>query len=116
MITDVLNEVVQSNEHARPAHTGAAEQIENLVMSAAWLHVHPHIVSLWVPAMDRYGGVLVPVQSDSFNELDERAAGFWDSVFGPWCVVEVSNQDVVAMLLRWIHRWMKEPHYFMNTC
>lgn len=32
MITDVLNEVVQSNEHACPAHTGAEEQVENLVI------------------------------------------------------------------------------------
>lgn len=56
--------------------------------------------SRWVPAVDRYGAVFVPVCSDSFYELDERAAGFRDSVLRPRGVVEVTNQDVVAVLPR----------------
>lgn len=41
MITDVLNEVVQSNKHACPAHTSTEEQIENILMSVALPHVQP---------------------------------------------------------------------------
>lgn len=47
--------------------------------------------SSWVPAVDRYGGVFVPVCSDGFDELDEGAAGLWDSVLGPRSVVEVAD-------------------------
>lgn len=42
----------------------------------------------------------MPVHSDSFYKLDEGAAGFWDAVFRPRCVIEVTNQDVVAVLHR----------------
>lgn len=45
----------------------------------------------WVPAVDRYGGVFVPVGSDGFDELDECAAGLWDSVLGPRRVVEMAD-------------------------
>ena len=53
--------------------------------------------------MDHYSGVVVPVGSDSLDKLDERAAGLWDSVLRPRCVVEVANQNVVPMLHREIH-------------
>lgn len=55
-----------------------------------------------VPAVDRYSGVVVPVGSDSFDKLNESAAGLRDSVLGPRCVVEVANQNVVAVLHRGI--------------
>ena len=45
---------------------------------------HIYAVSVHtVPAMDRYSGVVVPVGSDSFDKLNESAAGLWDSVLGP---------------------------------
>lgn len=39
MITDVLNEVVQSDEHPRPAHA-STDRGEHITLSAALLHVH----------------------------------------------------------------------------
>lgn len=48
--------------------------------------------------MDHYGGVVVPMGPDGFDELNESAAGLWDAVFGPRRVVEVTNQDVVPVL------------------
>lgn len=50
------------------------------------------------PAVDHYGGVVVPVGPDGFDKLDESAARLWDAVFGPRCVVEVTHQDVVPVL------------------
>lgn len=51
-----------------------------------------------LPTVNRYGGVVMPMCSDSFNKLDEGAAGLWNSMFRPWCVVEMFYQNVVAML------------------
>lgn len=48
--------------------------------------------------MDHDGGVVVPMGPDGFDKLDESAAGLWDAVFGPRCVVEVTNQNVVPVL------------------
>lgn len=48
--------------------------------------------------MDHYGGVVVPMGPDGFDELNESAARLWDAVFGPRCVVEVTDQNVVAVL------------------
>lgn len=50
------------------------------------------------PAVDHYGGVVVSVGPHSFDKLNESAARFWDAVLGPRCVVEVTNQNVVAVL------------------
>lgn len=50
------------------------------------------------PAVDRYGGVVVPMRSDGFDELNESAAGLRDAVLGPGRVVEVADQNVVAVL------------------
>lgn len=70
----------------------------------------------WVPAVDRYGGVLMPVCSHSFYKLDERAAGLWDSVLRPRGVVEVANQDVVAMLPRWKKGCSMHTYEYLITC
>lgn len=48
--------------------------------------------------MDHDGGAVVPMGSDRLDELNESAAGLWDAVFGPRCVVEVTNQNVVTVL------------------
>ena len=56
--------------------------------------------------MDHYSGVVVPVGSDSFDKLNEGAAGLWDSVLRPRCVVKVTNQNVVSVLQRLI--WRKD--------
>lgn len=61
------------------------------------------IYAVSVPAVDHYGGVVVPVASDSFDKLNESAAGLWDSVLRPRCVVEVTDQNVVPVLHRQIH-------------
>lgn len=50
------------------------------------------------PAVDHYGGVVVPVGPHGFDKLDECAARLWDAVLGPRGVVEVTNQNVVAVL------------------
>lgn len=53
------------------------------------------------PAVDGDGAGLVAVSSDGFDKLDEGAAGLWDAVLRPRCVVEVTDQGVVAVLLGW---------------
>lgn len=50
------------------------------------------------PAVDHYGGVVVSVGPHGFDKLNESAARLWDAVLGPRCVVEVTNQNVVAVL------------------
>lgn len=106
VITDVLNEVVQRDEHARPAHAGTegegrgsgvccstprAPDLPFPLVQLDKVRFQWPYFSSRVPAVDRYGGVFVPVGSDSFDELDERAAGLWDSVLGPRRVVEVAD-------------------------
>lgn len=50
------------------------------------------------PAVDHYGGVVVSMDPHGFDKLNESAARLWDAVLGPRCVVEVTNQNVVAVL------------------
>lgn len=48
VITDVLNEVVQRDEHARPAHAGTeGEGRGEVLVCAARLHVHQICPSPW---------------------------------------------------------------------
>lgn len=42
-----------------------------------------------IPAVHRYGGVVVPVHSDRPDKFDEGAAAFRDPALGPRRVVEV---------------------------
>lgn len=58
--------------------------------------------------MDHYSSVVVPVGSDGFDKLDESAAGLWDSVLRPRCVVEVADQNVVPVLHRGVYTKEKE--------
>lgn len=121
VISDVLNEVVESNKHACSAHTSTEDQRESNVPLYCLLLLH-FIPYLWgkhqrntgtpfidgliraeVPAVDHYCGVVVPVGPDGFDKLNESAAGLWDSVLRPWCVVEVANQNVVPVLQRGIY-------------
>lgn len=61
--------------------------------------------------MDHYSGVVVSVGSDRFDKLDQSAAGFWDAVLRPGCVVEVAHQNVVPMLHRGIHTTQSQGRY-----
>lgn len=58
------------------------------------------------PAVDHYGGVVVSVGPHGFDKLNESAARLWDAVLGPRCVVEVTNQNVVAVLRQ--EQWAQE--------
>ena len=51
-----------------------------------------------VPAVHHYGGVFVSVGPDSFDKLDERAAGLGHPVLRPGGEVEVVDHHVVPVL------------------
>lgn len=121
MISDVLNEVVESNKHTCPAHTGAERQQENnTLLDSLKFNLIIKLQSLenfqWLtsPAVDHYGGVVVPVGSDSFDKLNESAARLWDAMVWPRCVVEVTNQNVVPVLHRPIRTRKKARWTYFN--
>lgn len=61
--------------------------------------------------MDNNSAVVLPVHSDGFDKLNERTAGLRNAVFGPRCVIEVADENVVPVLQTGRHRTRSQVSY-----